>query len=220
MTTSLHIEERAEGIKPDTLRKAGKIPAVLYGPKEKTVAITLDRAAFEKVWRAAGETTIIDLEGVGETKEALIHQVDLHPVTDIPQHADFYVVEKGKKVQIDVPLVFVGEAPAVKNLGGTLMKSMYEIKVEALPKELPHEIEVDISKLVTFEDQIAIKDITVPNTVTVLANPDDTVASVAEPKEEEIEEAPATIDMESIEVEQKGKKEEEGEGETPAESKE
>jgi len=222
MNITLKIEKRDPTLKPDMLRKEGKIPAVLYGPKEPNLPVAIDAKAFEKVLREAGETTIVDLEGEGEAKEALIHQVDHHPVSDVVEHVDFYVVEKGKKVNADIPFVFIGEAPAVKSLGGTLMKVMHEVEVEALPKDLPREITVDISSLVTFESQIAIKDIAVPGGVTVLAEPDEIVAAVAEPKEEE-EEAPTTIDMESIEVEQKGKKEEEGEstegGEAPAEPK-
>lgn len=222
MNITLKIEKRDPSAKLDVLRKEGKIPAVLYGPKEPNLPVTIDAKAFEKVLKAAGETTIVDLEGEGEAKEALIHQVDHHPVTGVVEHVDFYVVEKGKKVNADIPFVFVGEAPAVKSLGGTLMKVMHEVEVEALPKDLPREISVDISPLVTFDSQIAIKDISMPPGVTVLAEPDEIIAAVAEPKEEEVEEAPTTIDMESIEVEQKGKKEEEGggEAEAPAEQKE
>lgn len=222
MTITLKIEKRDPAVKPDMVRKEGKIPAVLYGPKEPNLPIAINAKAFEKVLREAGETTIVDLEGEGEAKEALIHQVDHHPVSDVVEHVDFYVVEKGKKVNADIPFVFIGEAPAVKSLGGTLMKVMHEVEVEALPKDLPREITVDISSLVTFESQISIKDIAVPSGVTVLAEADEVVAAVAEPKEEE-EEAPTTIDMESIEVEQKGKKEEEGAaegGEAPGEAKE
>ncbi len=220
MNITLKIEKRDPSVRPDMLRKEGKIPAVLYGPKEPNLPVAIDAKAFEKVLRQAGETTIVDLEGEGEAKEALIHQVDHHPVTDTIEHVDFYVVEKGKKVTADIPFVFVGEAPAVKSLGGTLMKVMHEVEVEALPKDLPREITVDISSLVTFDSQISIKDIAVPSGVTVLAEPDEIIAAVAEPKEE-VEEAPTTIDMESIEVEQKGKKEEEGtaEGEASGETK-
>ncbi len=216
---TLKIEKRDTNISPETLREEGKIPAVFYGPKEDSTPITINRKEFDKVLKEAGETTVVVLQGLDEDKEVLIHQVDVHAVSDIVQHVDFYVVEKGKKVQTNIPLVFVGEAPAVKNLGGTLMKAVHEIEVEALPKDLPHEIEVDISTLETFDSHITIKDIAVPAAVTVLANPDDTVVSVSEPKEEE--EAPVeSIDMDAIEVEKKGKKEEEGEaapeGETPA----
>jgi large subunit ribosomal protein L25 len=202
--------EKRDGGNPDTLRKKGRIPGVIYGPKEASQAISVDQKVFEKLWKEAGESTIVTLEGVGESKDALIHEVDFNPVTDVARHVDFYVIEKGKKVETQVPLVFVGEAPAVKNLGGTLMKVMHEVKVEAFPKDLPHEILIDVSTLETFESRIAIKDIPVPAGVTILEELDETVISVSQPKEEE-ETPVAEIDMESIEVEKKGKKEEEGE---------
>lgn len=216
---TLTIQARDMGISPDTLREEGKIPAVFYGPKEPSTPITIDRREFEKVWREAGETTVVVLKGVAEDKEVLIHEVAFHPVTDIVQHVDFYVVEKGKKVQTHVPIEFVGESPAVK-AGANLVKVMYEVEVEALPKDLPHVIEIDISKLETINTSIAIKDIAAMPGVEIMGNPEDSIVSVAEAKEEEIETPVEAIDMDAIEVEKKGKKEEEGEAaagtETPA----
>jgi large subunit ribosomal protein L25 len=149
----------------------------------------------------------------------MIHEVAYHPVTGKPLHVDFYVIEKGKKVTTNVPLEFVGEAPAVKSLGGTLMKIMHEIEIEAMPKDLPHEIVADISVLETFDSHITLADLKLPPGVTALGNPEDTIASIAEPKEEE-EEPVEAIDMESIEVEKKGKQEEEEEGAEATESAE
>ncbi len=214
---TLTIEKRDTHTNSDAIREGGKVLGVLYGPKEDSTSIMFNRKEFDKVWKEAGETTIVVLKGLDEDKEVLIHQVDFHPVTDIAQHVDFYVIEKGKKVQTHIPLSFIGESPAVKNLGGTLMKTMFEIEVEALPKDLPHDIEIDISKLETFQSHITIKDIVVSSAVTILGNPDDTVVAVAEPKEEEVEVPVESIDMEAIEVEKKGKKEEEAtpEGEAP-----
>ena len=213
---TLTIAKRDTTEKIDAIRSSGKIPAVFYGRKEESTSISISRKEFEKLWRAAGESTVISLEGVGEAKQALIHEVALDPVSDTPLHVDFYVVEKGAKVQTAVPLVFIGEAPAVKSLGGTLVKVMHEVEVEALPKDLPHELTVDISTLETFDSNIAIKDIAVPEGVVLMADPDETVVAVSEPKEEE-EEPVAQIDMEAIEVEKKGKKEEEEEGVDAAE---
>jgi large subunit ribosomal protein L25 len=210
--TTLDITSR-EGAKTlEALRAEGKVPAVLYGPKEPTASIAVDAKVFDKVFKEAGESTVVTLQGLGEDKDAMIHEVTYHPVTGKPLHVDFYVIEKGKKVQTNVPLEFVGEAPAVKSLGGTLMKIMHEIEIEAMPKDLPHEIVVDISVLHTFDAHITLADLKLPAGVVALGNPEDTVASVAEPKEE-VEEPVAAIDMESIEVEKKGKADEEGGGE-------
>ncbi|OGG48122.1 hypothetical protein A2761_00615, partial [Candidatus Kaiserbacteria bacterium RIFCSPHIGHO2_01_FULL_51_33] len=152
--------------------------------------------------------SVISLSGVGEEKEALIHDVDFEPITGEPRHADFYIIEKGRKVQVKVPLNFIGIAPAVKEMGGILVKVIHEVEVEAIPKDLPHEIEVNISKLENFESKIEVKDITVPTGVKILAKPDEVVALVSEAKEEELEVAPEAVDLSAIEVEKRGKEEE------------
>jgi len=195
----LKVAKREENQKPERLRKEGKIPAVFYGRKEASTPVAVIAREFDTVFRAAGESTIITLEGVGEPKEALIHDVDVHPVTGAVRHADFYVIEKGKKLTVDVPLVFVGESPAVKDLGGVLVKVIHELEIEALPKDLPHEITVDISSLVDFEGQVVVGDLALPEGVVATLDGDEVVAMVSEPKEEE--EEPSAVDMSAIEVE-------------------
>lgn len=215
---TLHVEQRDTKQKPETMRKEGKLPAVFYGRKEKSTPITVDQHDFEKVFREAGEFTIIVLEGVGEEKEALIHEVDVHPVSGVPQHADFYVIEKGKKLNVDVPIEFVGTPPAVEDLGGVLVKVIHELEIEALPKDLPHEIMVDVSGLSDFESQITIDDLTLPEGVTAILDDEEVVAMISEPKEEEEEEEETEIDMDAIAVE--GKEGKEGEDETSEEGDE
>ena len=182
--------------------------AVLYGHKEVSTPISVSLMDFKKVWKEAGESSVISLSGVGEEKEALIHDVDFEPITGEPRHADFYIIEKGRKVQVKVPLNFIGIAPAVKEMGGILVKVIHEVEVEAIPKDLPHEIEVNISKLENFESKIEVKDITVPTGVKIVAKPDEVVALVSEAKEEELEVAPEAVDLSAIEVEKRGKEEE------------
>ena len=130
------------------------MPAVFYGPKEETTPVTISEKDFVKVWREAGESSVIELSGVGDAKEVLIHEVDVDPVSGTPRHADFYVIEKGKKVTVGIPLTFEGVAPAVKELGGILVKVMHEIEIEVMPKDLPHDIVVDISSPKHFDSQI------------------------------------------------------------------
>ena len=109
---------------------------------------------------------------------------------------------------MDIPLEFVGISPAVKDLGGNLVKVLHELKISAEPQNLPHSISVDISKLATFDDQILASDIVLPAGVDLVELPTEVVASVSEPKAEEpVESAP--VDLSSVEVEKKGKKEEE-----------
>lgn len=206
---TIQIEKRDVGTSLEEIRKGGKIPAVLYGKKEASQPITLGATEFMKVWKEAGESSVVILSGVGENKEALIHEVDVEPVKGLVRHADFYVIEKGKKVTVSVPIEFVGTAPAEK-LGAALVKVLHEIEVEAFPKDLPHEITVDVSGLVELEQQILVSDIKVPSGVEVLTSPDEVVAIAAETKEEVESDTPA--DLSSIELsEERGKKEEEGE---------
>jgi large subunit ribosomal protein L25 len=207
---SIKFEKRDNAQKLKALRKAGKLPAVFYGRKEQSTPITVSHAEFLKVWKKAGESSIIELKGLGEEHEALIKDVDRDPVTGVPRHADFYVIEKGKKLKLKVPIAFDGVAPAVKDLGGILVKVLHEIEIEAAPKDLPHEIKVDISKLATLESVITAKEIALPAGVELKVNPDDVVASIAVAKEE-VAEPVASIDMTAIEVEKKGKEAKEGE---------
>ena len=109
------------------------------------------KTEFLKAWKNAGESTVIKLDTPTGELEALIHAVDINPITSEPRHADFYIFEKGHKVEVAVPLEFIGISPAVKDLGGVLMKILHEIKVKAEPSNLPHQIEVDISSIVELE---------------------------------------------------------------------
>ncbi len=202
-----------------TKDKTGTIPAVFYGPKQESTSITISLVDFLKVWKKAGESAIITLKGLGDEHEALIHDIDLHPVTGTPRHADFYVIEKGKKLQIDVPLVYEGVSSAVKDLAGILVKTMHEVKIEALPKDLPRELKVDLSLLSALDSTIHAKDIVLPAGVTLLDSADEVVASIDIAREEVVEES-TTIDMSAIEVEKKGKEPKEGEeGEAAPEKK-
>jgi large subunit ribosomal protein L25 len=206
---TLDIEKRPKAKNLNAMRKQGKMPAVYYGRKEKACSVYVTQKDFIKVWKQAGENTVISLkEGVNEI-EALIKDVDNDPVTGAFRHADFYVIEKGRKLQIDIPLNFVGIAPAVKELGGILVKVLHRLKIQALPKDFPAHIDVDIFPLATFENQVLAKDLKLPAGVELIEKPDEVVASVTKPVEEK-EEVAVAPDLSAIEVEKKGKKEEEG----------
>jgi len=211
MTINIKAEKREKIGKLAGLRKEGWMPAVFYGHKKESTPIQVKKVDFIKAWKNAGESTVIKLITPDGDLEALVHDVDLDPLTSEPRHADFYVFEKGHKVEIAVPLEFIGISPAVKDLGGVLMKILHEIKVEAEPSNLPHQIEVDISPILELEGQILAKDIIMPKGVTLMENPEEVIVTVATPKaeEEKVEEVPA--DLSQIEVEKKGKQEEEGE---------
>lgn len=190
-------------------RKAGRLPVVIYGAKEKATSYFVDRKIFNKIWREAGESSVVTIESPDGTKDVLIKEVARHPRTGESIHADFYAIEKGKKLTVNVPLEFIGNAPAVKELAGILIKVLHEVEVETLPKDLPHNLEVDTNSLVALDSQILVKDLKVPAGVEILTSGDEVVASITVAKDEPVEETPT--DLDSIEVEKKGKKEEEGE---------
>jgi large subunit ribosomal protein L25 len=189
------------------LSKEGRIPAVVYGPKQPSTLISLALSEFKKVLRDAGESSVIELVGLEKPLQVLIHEVDQNPVTTMPRHVDLYAIEKGAKVEVAVPLSFVGESPAVK-AGANLVKVMHELPIEADPANLPHEIEVDISSLAAEGDQLHVSDLTIPNGVTVQVEGDEVVVLI-QAIETEPEEESAPVDMDAIEVEGKGKEEEE-----------
>jgi len=192
-----------------TLSEEGLIPAVVYGPKQETLSIALPLLEFKKVLRDAGESSVIELAGLDKGMQVLIHDVDYDPVTNIPRHTDLYAITKGAKIEVAVPLEFVGESAAVK-AGANLVKVMHELEIEAEAAHLPHEIEVDISKLEKEGDQIHVSDLKIPHGVTVKAEGEEVVALI-QALEVESEEAPTAVDMDAIEVEKKGKDEEETE---------
>ncbi len=216
---TLNVEKRDMKQNREILRQKGLIPAVFYGPKEETTPVTMSLSDFKKIWKKAGESSVIILKEGSNEHESLIHDIDIHPLSGEPRHADFYVIEKGKKVTVHIPLVYVGVSPAVKDKGGILVKVHREIEIEAAPRDLPHELSIDISKLVEFSDVVHASDIILPAGVSLKINPEEVVTAISEPKEEK-EEAPAAIDMSAIEVEAKGKEVKEGEeGAAPAPEK-
>ncbi|MDB5195387.1 MAG: ribosomal rRNA E-loop binding protein Ctc/L25/TL5, large subunit ribosomal protein [Parcubacteria group bacterium] len=196
------------------LLKEGLMPAVVYGPKQEALSISLPVLPFKKILRDGGEASVITLTGLGKDMQVLIHDVDHDPVTSVPRHADLYAIEKGAKVEVAVPLAFIGESPAVK-AGANLVKVMHELEIEADPANLPHEIEVDISKLASEGDQIHVSDIKLPHGVTLKVEGEEVVALI-QAVAIEVEEETAAPDMDAIEVEGKGKAEEAGETEEAA----
>jgi large subunit ribosomal protein L25 len=187
---ALDVKLRDEKESADSLREHGTVPAVFYGPKEKATPIAINALKLEHVWKEAGETAIVTLKGVGEDKDTLIHDTQFHPVTGKLLHVDFYVLEKGKKIKIKVPLAFQGIAPAEK-AGHIVVKVLHELEIEVTPQELPHDLSVELSSLANVGDHVVARDIKLPPSATLITNADETVASVKEFKEEPVEVAPA-----------------------------
>ncbi|MBX4205474.1 MAG: 50S ribosomal protein L25 [Candidatus Doudnabacteria bacterium] len=185
------------------LRKAGKLPAVLYGHKVETSDLELNEREFAKVFKLAGESTLVNLSLDGQSRPVLIHDVQNHYLNDQPIHVDFYAVNMNEKLKATVPLHFEGEAPAVKALGGILLTNISEVEVECLPADLPHAITVDIGVLNTFDDAIHISDLKVADKVEILGSPDEVVASVSAPRTEaelaSLSEKPVVEDVTQVE---------------------
>ncbi|MBI2446293.1 MAG: 50S ribosomal protein L25 [Parcubacteria group bacterium] len=191
--TTLEIKSKKReifGKKLNTLRNQGLIPAVVYGGAEGSIPLVLELKEFKRVFKYAGETTLLRLFIDKENfKNVLIHDSSRDPITDEINHVDFYEVKMDEKITTKVPLVFTGNAPAILGLGGVLVKAMQELEIKALPADLPHEVEVDISSLKTFDDNILIKDVKLPKNIEVLDSISASIASVVPPRSEsELEE--------------------------------
>ena len=215
MTTKLTAQLRDTfGKNLNSARAGGKLPISIYGAKEASRSYFVELKDFKKVLKQAGESTVVSLMTLDGEKDTIIHDISFNPLSGEPIHADFLIIEKNKPVKVSVPLEFIGEAPAVKTLSATIVKVAHELEIEALPKDLPHQLDVDLSTLVDLESRITVADIKLPAGVTTDVDPEEVIVSVTEAGEDVVEEE-APIDLSSIEVEKKGKDEEtEGETET------
>lgn len=208
MTVILDAQTREVGSSRKDLKAAGLIPAICYGNNIDSMSIAVPLTVFKKVWKESGESGTVTITIGTKKVETLIHDVQKDATSNEPIHVDFLAIDTSKPVSVHVPLEFDGVSPAVKSNIGTLVKVMHEIEIEALPKDLPHEIHVDISSLVSQESQITVADLVLPAGVTALAEATDVVATIEKERDEEPAEA-SSADLSAIEVEKKGKKEEE-----------
>ncbi len=206
---TLKVKIRKEtGKKVKKLREKGMLPGVLYGPKIEPQRLEISQEDFKDVYRQAGASSLISLEEGDKKYLALIHQLQADPITLNPIHVDFFQPSLKEEIVAKVPLAFEGEAPAAKELGGTFIRNISEVEAKALPQNLPHEIRVNISSLLTFENNILIKDLKIPEGVRILKGQDDIVAFVASPEkvEEELQK-PIEEKVEEVKTVEKPKKE-------------
>lgn len=208
MSIELKADSREQfGRAVKALREKGVIPAELYGRGIKNEHLAVSQKDFAKVFKKAGESTMIDLVVGGKKHPVMIHDVSVDPVTDEIVSIDFYQVRLDEKIQIKVPVVYVGEAPAVKEKQGVLVKAMNEIKVEALPTEIPQKIEIDLAQLTDIGVDLHISDLKLPSGVRVLEDPTFVIATVtARMTEEEEAKLAATADVSAVKTEGEEKK--------------
>lgn len=199
------------GKKVGSLRRDGLIPAVIYGKNIDSINISLNTKEFNKIYKDAGGNTIVlvKIEG-GNDKNVLIHRVDRDGVTGYVIHTDLYEVKMTEKITAKVPLNFIGDSKAVREMDGMLITNKNEVEVECLPGDLIHEIEVNIEALDDFEKAIHVSDLRVPQGVVILDEPEETVATVEPPRSEE-EMAELEEVVEEVIPEEEGEKAAEGE---------
>jgi len=207
---NLEVKSRdASEMKAKRVRKNGLIPAVLYGKGREGVSLQMDYQSFRRLFREAGESTLIELDIDGKTKETvLVHDYQLHPVTDNFTHVDFLTVNMDEEITTSVHIEIVGVSPAVKDLGGTLSVPRQEIEVRCLPKDMPHHLELDISRIEDFHTALHVSDLVLPSGVVAVTDTELTLANVSAPREEIEEDSTVAIaDGEEGEASEEGAEE-------------
>lgn len=178
------------GKKTRFLRRQGITPVHLFGNSIDSLALQCDTAELRHILARAGKTRPVNLEidGDKQPKTVFIREVQRSTVKKQPVHVDFYQVRKGEKIKIDVPIILVGEAPALKTKGRMLAHGITTLSIECLPESIPAQIEVDVTSLADVEDAIHVSDIHLDPGITVHEDPEQLVVKVSEALVKEVEE--------------------------------
>lgn len=192
------------GKKVGALRREGRLPAVIFGGHAESTPVETDASVFQKGYRRWGQTTLLSLTGIdGGEVPVLVHGVSREPRTGSLLHVDFARVSLTEKTHAEVPLHFVGESPAVRTHGGVMVHALSEVRIEAFPQDIPHQIDVDLSKIEQIEDTLYVRDLVVDATkIEVLNDADQVVAKAVAPRaEEEVVKPAAAVEGEVVEGE-------------------
>ncbi len=182
------------GKKVALLRRAGRLPGVVFGRGLDSTSVSIDAHEFELLRRRVGPNALVDLSVDGKgAQPVLIHGVQVHAVTRRPLHIDLFLVRMTEELTVDVPLVPTGESSAVVTDGGTLLHGIESVRIRALPDHLPQSIEYSIESLVDFDAAVHVSDLAIPSDVTLLTDADEVVAKVQAPRVE-IEEEPVVAE--------------------------
>ena len=200
-----------------TLRGGNRIPAVIYGGEKESIEIALSAKDLLEVRKKGGLNAIVHLQVGSTTETVIVKELQRHPVTDKPVHADFQRISLTQKIEARVPLHVVGEAPGVKHQGGVMQFELRELRVRALPTKIPQSIEVNVNG-VELNGHMQVKDLTIPAEVEVLDKPEAYILHVSAVKEEVAEVVPGAavaavegaVPAEPELAATKGKKDEEG----------
>lgn len=215
MKLLLKAEPRTKGQKLGERELAG----VVYGKGLETKPIKLNSIEFNRVYALSGESSLIDLDLGGEKHKVIVKEIQRDLYKDWVRHVDLYQVNMKEAIETEIPLEFVGEAKAVRELGGILIKEITDLRIECLPGDLVNHIEVDISVLKEFDDTIQVADLALPEGITALQEPDTVIAMIARVKEEKAEEESEAVEGDDKEAGTEAKPEEKSD-EAPAEAKE
>jgi len=192
----LEIQHRnVTGKATKNLRKAGLVPANIFGHQKESQAVQLEMSAFERFLRSQGAKGIISLHIPGEkaAQTALVRHIQHDPRTGKVIHVDFFRVSMTERLNVKVALHFIGEAPAVKNEGGVLLHLMDTIEVECMAQEIPEHIDVDVTPLVEIDDILHAEDVPLPPKFKLITDPKEGVAKVAATRAEKVEEAEEAV---------------------------
>ena len=181
------------GKKVRHLRHQGIIPVHLFGHNVESVALQCEAAQLQRVLAQAGKTRIISLklDKAKRLRNVLVREIQREPCTGELLHVDFYQVRAEEKIKVEVPIVLVGEAPALKFKGSTLVQELESLALECLPDKIPASVELDLSSLTEAEQVLRVKDIMLGEEVTVSNEPELVVAKISSKPVEKVEEVVA-----------------------------
>ena len=193
------------GKKVKTLRRKGIVPVHVYGSGVEPMSLQTDAQVLRRLLPQVGTNIPLSVEIEGNKGENIcfVREVQRHPVTEDVLHVDFLRVDVAQTIQAEVPIVFVGEAPAARQMGGTLLQSLQSVLVEGLPMNIPPLVEIDVSGLGDFEKSIYISDLEIAADVTLITDPEELIARVSPPRvevEEVVEEGEEAAEGEEAEA--------------------
>ncbi|HET7420127.1 MAG TPA: 50S ribosomal protein L25 [Candidatus Dormibacteraeota bacterium] len=168
--------------------REGKLPGIVYGHNTEPTPITLDKLEFQKVFVKSGRTHLVDLSIDGRSEKVLVRDIQLHPRRLGPIHVDLYQVDLQEKIEVEVPVHITGESAPVKQGDGDILQPLHTVRVECLPSDIPESFEVDITPLDEVDAELRVKDLTVPQGVTVLEDEEELVVKIVHKRELKIEE--------------------------------
>lgn len=178
---TLKLEPRAVlGKKVNRLRRAGLLPATVYGKGVGPLSVQLDARGFQDVYRRAGRSSLIELQMEGQAPlAAFVHTLQRHPISRAIIHVDFHAVDLLQEVQMSVPLHAVGESPLAARGDAIVNLVLNTIEIRALPTNIPGHISVDVSNLDRFDKDIYVRDLELPAGVKLVTSGDDLAVNLA-----------------------------------------